>query len=134
MPDKSHASVRRVSTNSMMKPRPSSALDKARKARITALQTEEQNSKELISPERSKSSKNLFATEEILTKVIQRPTKKFSLFITGILYVSAVSGTSYYYSTALCLQYGNLQFISLVLQPDLQLIALILNVIQISWE
>ncbi|XP_063679694.1 organic anion transporter 3-like [Bolinopsis microptera] len=92
MPDKTHASVRRVSTNSMMKPRPSSALDKARKARMTALQTEELKLKDLITPERSKSSKNLFATEEILTKVIQRPTKKFSLFITGILYVSAMGG------------------------------------------
>ena len=39
----------------------------------------------------TKSSRNLFEPEEILSKIIQRPGIKFILFIAGILYVSAVS-------------------------------------------
>ena len=41
----------------------------------------------------SRSSQNLFETEEILSKIMQKPGLKFSLFVTGILYVSAVSIT-----------------------------------------
>ena len=38
-----------------------------------------------------RSSKNLFETEDILSKIIQKPGWKFSLFLIGILYASAVS-------------------------------------------